>query len=178
MLAVVVADNDPAAIAASIARLGWRLAIILLFPFVLVSLFDTLGWRFAFPIDRARFGTLVMARLAGEAFNVVTPTATLGGEAVKAWLLRGRVPTDEAVSSVIVAKTTITIGQGLLPDNDVAAQNLLRRRVVERHAAWQVKPERDQLGARPADIADVLPRRGAHRLAVFGRFAGHLEVVA
>jgi uncharacterized protein (TIRG00374 family) len=38
----------------------------------------------------------------------------LGGEAVKTWLLRGRVPTDEAISSVIVAKTTITIGQGLL----------------------------------------------------------------
>ena len=114
MLAAVVVDNDPAAIAASIARLGWRLVIILLFPFVLVSLFDTFGWRFAFPSDRAGFGRLVLARLAGEAFNAVTPTATLGGEAVKAWLLRGRVPTDEAVSSVIVAKTTITIGQGLL----------------------------------------------------------------
>lgn len=53
-------------------------------------------------------------RLAGEAFNLTTPTAALGGEAVKAWLLRDRVPLPEAVSSVIVAKTTITIGQGLL----------------------------------------------------------------
>jgi uncharacterized protein (TIRG00374 family) len=114
MLGLVVADNDPAAIAASIARLHWRLAIVLCFPIVLVTLFDTLGWRFAFSHDRVGLAALVPARLAGEAFNLTTPTAALGGEAVKTWLLRGRVPTDEAVSSVIVAKTTITIGQGLL----------------------------------------------------------------
>jgi uncharacterized protein (TIRG00374 family) len=114
MLGLVVADNDPAAIAASIARLGWRLAILLCFPITLVTLFDTLGWRFAFSRDRVGMATLVPARLAGEAFNLVTPTAAVGGEAVKTWLLRGRVPTDEAVSSVIVAKTTITLGQGLL----------------------------------------------------------------
>jgi uncharacterized protein (TIRG00374 family) len=114
MLGLVVADNDPAAIAASIARLGWRLAILLCFPIVLVTLFDTLGWRFAFSRNRVGIATLVPVRLAGEAFNLATPTAALGGEAVKTWLLRGRVPTDEAVSSVIVAKTTITIGQGLL----------------------------------------------------------------
>lgn len=79
-----------------------------------MTLFDTLGWRFAFRRDGVGFGALLSARLAGEAVNMTTPTAALGGEAVKAWLLQGRVPLDEAVSSVIVAKTTITIGQGLL----------------------------------------------------------------
>jgi uncharacterized protein (TIRG00374 family) len=109
-----VADNDPAAIAASIARLGWRLGLVLVFPAVLVVVFDTLGWGFAFRRAHVGLTALVPARLAGEAFNMTTPTAALGGEAVKAWLLHGRVPLDEAVSSVIVAKTTITIGQGLL----------------------------------------------------------------
>ena len=114
MLGVIVADNDPAAIAASIARLGWRLGILLCFPAAPVMFLDTLGWRFAFLRDRVGLGTLMSARLAGEAFNNTTPTAALGGEAVKAWLLRGRVPVDEGLSSVIVAKTTITIAQGLL----------------------------------------------------------------
>ena len=50
--------------------------------------------------------------LAGEAFNLTTPAA-LGGEAVKAWLLRGHVPLDASLASVIVAKTTITIAQGI-----------------------------------------------------------------
>src|SRR5207249_8835958 len=39
--------------------------------------------------------------------------AAVGGEAVKAWLLRGYAPLDATLASVIVAKTTITLGQGL-----------------------------------------------------------------
>jgi uncharacterized protein (TIRG00374 family) len=114
MLGVIVADNDPAAIVGSIARLGWRLGILLCFPVAPVMFFDTLGWRFAFTRDRVGLGTLMSARMAGEAFNMTTPTAALGGEAVKTWLLRGHVPVDEGLSSVIVAKTTIVIAQGLL----------------------------------------------------------------
>jgi len=113
-LGFIVADNDPAAIAASIGRLGWRLAIVIIFPMTLVAFFDALGWRYAFTRDRVGLDTLLWTRLAGEAFNLTTPTAALGGEAVKTWLLRDRVSLPEAVSSVIVAKTTITIAQGLL----------------------------------------------------------------
>src|SRR5881392_3360922 len=112
-LCILVATNDPAAIFGSISRLGWRLAVIACFPFAIITAFDTLGWYFAFLHPRVPFRALLAARLAGEAFNLTTPTASLGGEAVKAWLLRGRVPLDESVLSVVVAKTTIMIGQGL-----------------------------------------------------------------
>lgn len=112
-LGVLVAGNDPAGILASITGLSWRLAVVLCFPVSLVMLFDTLGWHYAFPRRSPRFATLLGVRLAGEAFNMVTPTAALGGEAVKVWLLLGRVPAVEGVPSVIVAKTTITIAQGL-----------------------------------------------------------------
>jgi putative membrane protein len=113
LLGVLVARNDPAEIFASMGRLSWRLGILVCFPFSLVTIFDTLGWRFAFGHDRVRFGTLLGARLAGEAFNLTTPTAALGGEAVKTWLLRGHAPLDETLSSVIAAKTTILIAQGI-----------------------------------------------------------------
>ena len=112
-LGILVATNDPAAIFGSITQLGWRLAVIACFPFAIITAFDTLGWHFAFLHPRVPFRTLLAVRLAGEAFNLTTPTASLGGEAVKAWLLRGRVPLDESVLSVVVAKTTIMIGQGL-----------------------------------------------------------------
>jgi len=112
-LGILVATNDPAAIFGSISRLGWRLAVIACFPFAIITAFDTLGWYFAFLHPRVPFRTLLAVRLAGEAFNLTTPTASLGGEAVKAWLLRRRVPLDESVLSVVVAKTTIMIGQGL-----------------------------------------------------------------
>jgi len=111
LLVVLVARNDPTAIAAAIARLSWRILVVLCFPITLATLFDTLGWHFAFRRDRVAFRTLVSARLAGEAFNVTT--ASVGGEAVKAWLLRPSVPLGESLPSLIVSKTTITIAQGL-----------------------------------------------------------------
>src|SRR5882724_11241562 len=114
LLAILVSQNDPEAILHSIRQLGWRILIAIAFPFTIVNVLDTLGWRFAFRSDRVPFGALFSARLAGEAFNLTTPTASVGGEAVKAWLIRHHVPLDEALPSVIVAKTTITIAQGLL----------------------------------------------------------------
>jgi glycosyltransferase 2 family protein len=114
LLAVLVMRNDPRALLDTLAALSWRLLIVLVFPFPLVNLFDTLGWRFAFRRHRVPMHTLYFARLAGEAVNVTTPTASLGGEAVKAWLVRRHVSLESATSSVIVAKTTITIAQGLL----------------------------------------------------------------
>jgi putative membrane protein len=114
LLALLVWRNDPEAILQSIRQLSWRLLIVIAFPFTLVHILDTLGWRFAFRTDRVPFGTLFSARLAGEAFNLTTPTASVGGEPVKAWLIRSHVPLDASVPSVIVAKTTITAAQGLL----------------------------------------------------------------
>ena len=112
LLAALVAQNDPAAVLTSITDLSWRLGIVVFFPAVLVALFDTLGWRYAFLSGIVPFGPLAASRLAGEAFNMATPTAAVGGEAVKAWLLRGHAPLDATLASVIVAKTTITLGQG------------------------------------------------------------------
>ena len=112
-LVLLVAENDPAAVLDSVRRLSWRILVILVFPMSLVMALDALGWRYAFLHDRVPFGPLLATRLAGEAFNIVTPTAALGGEVVKAWLLRDRVPLEESVPSVIIAKTTITIAQGL-----------------------------------------------------------------
>ena len=114
LLAVLVSQNDPAALLASIRQLSWRIVIVLAFPFALVNALDTLGWRFAFRRDRVPFSTLFSARLAGEAFNLTTPTASLGGEAIKAWLVRRDIPYEVSVPSLILAKTAEVIGQALL----------------------------------------------------------------
>lgn len=107
----LVATIGPGAVVQAFADLSWRLAVILVFPFGLTVLLDTLGWRYAFRRDTVPFRSLLAARLAGEAFNLTTPTASMGGEAVKAWLVRPWAPLRESLPSVIVAKTTITIGQ-------------------------------------------------------------------
>lgn len=71
-----------------------------------------MGWRFAFPGPLPPVSTLLPVRLAGEAFNVMTPTATLGGEPVKVYLLMSRVSLEEGLVSVIISKTTLVVAQG------------------------------------------------------------------
>jgi len=73
-LGVLVATNDPAAILAAITGLSWRLAVVAVFPFVLVTTFDTLGWRYAFLRDRV-FQTL--DRNARLRYQVLSTTAGL-----------------------------------------------------------------------------------------------------
>lgn len=112
LLGWLILQIGPGTLLASIQTLSWRILLVLVFPFGLVSILDTLGWRFAFQRDRASFLTLYSVRLAGEAFNIMTPTASMGGEPVKAYLLRPRVPLEEGLTAVIVGKTTITLAQG------------------------------------------------------------------
>ena len=94
-------------------RLGWWLPVVVL-PFLVVYVFDTLGWRFAFGsnVHRPSFLTLFRIRWAGEAVNSVVPTGYVGGEAVKAWLLREcGVPMLPATTSVVVGKTAQVCAQ-------------------------------------------------------------------
>ncbi len=109
----LLAAIGPGAVVQAFTDLSWRLLIILGFPFGLTAFLDTLGWRYAFRRDTVPFRALFAARLSGEAFNLTTPTASMGGEAVKAWLVRPWAPLAEGLPSVIVAKTTIIIGQAL-----------------------------------------------------------------
>jgi uncharacterized protein (TIRG00374 family) len=112
-LGYLVAKVGPDTVFTPIRTLSWRLLVLLVFPVAVVMALDTLGWRFAFRRDLASFRTLLSVRLAGEAFNITTPTASMGGEPVKAFLLRPRAPLDEGLAAVIVGKTTIMVAQSL-----------------------------------------------------------------
>lgn len=102
---------DP--ILAVLTRLGWWQLALICLPYALVMVVDTLGWRYAFARSQAPFRRLLGARIAGEALNAVTALGSVGGEAVKAWLVRRDVSYRESVPSLIIAKTTITIAQAL-----------------------------------------------------------------
>jgi glycosyltransferase 2 family protein len=127
-LAVVgylIARIGPAAIWSSFVTLGWRLPLVLLFPYVLAAALDTLAWRVLVP-GAVPFGVIFRARLAGEAVNLATPTMAVGGEPLKAYLLRPHVALVDGFVSVIADKTTIVVGQifflaaGLLAAHAVA----------------------------------------------------------
>jgi putative membrane protein len=114
LLAWLVREVGPGAILATFRRLGWRLVVLLAFPFSAAVVLDTLGWWVLLRGHRVPFAALVRARLAGEAINLTTPTASVGGEPLKAFLLRPHVPLAEALASIIVDKTTVIAGQALL----------------------------------------------------------------
>lgn len=114
VVAYLVAQVGVAAIADAFRRLSWRLAVVLLFPTCVAVVLDTLAWRYAFLEPPRRFLRLLGARIAGEAVNLVTPTASVGGEPLKAHLLRPGIPMREGLASVIADKTTAVASQVLV----------------------------------------------------------------
>jgi uncharacterized membrane protein YbhN (UPF0104 family) len=113
VLGILVYRVGVSAIVDTLARLAWWQFLLVSLPYGFIAMVDTLGWRFAFARDRAPFWRLFGARLAGEALNLATALGSVGGEGVKAWLVRRDVTYAESVPSIIVAKTTITLAQSL-----------------------------------------------------------------
>ena len=96
-------------------QIGW-LAPLLLVPYMIIALCDAKGWACAIPSSMHARGIslwrLSLARIAGEAVNNLTPTANLGGEPIKVYLLRAHGLTmDTGLASVVVAKTTLVVSQ-------------------------------------------------------------------
>ena len=113
LLATLVYHVGTRPILETIERLTWWQFVLVCLPYVVITVFDTLGWRFAFARDRTPFVRLYGARMVGEALNIVTAVGAVGGEAAKAWLVRRDVSYEDSVPSIIIAKTTITIAQAL-----------------------------------------------------------------
>jgi putative membrane protein len=172
LFALLVWEIGPRAIAASFGRLGWALLIVLVFPFCVITAFDTLGWRYAFRRDRVSFWALARARMAGEAVNGTTPTGSVGGEAVKAWLLRDRVPFRESLPSVIVAKTTITIAQGLF----LLFGILVAWPTLPARASWLLQPMTALLGLEILAVVGFVWAQVAGVLAGSGKMLARIGV--
>jgi uncharacterized protein (TIRG00374 family) len=114
VLAFLVARVGLESVMSVLSRLAWWQLLLVCVPYGLIMAVDTLGWRYAFIGTAPPYLRMLAARTAGEAVNIVTAFGSVGGEAVKVWLLRPAVPYDESVPSVVIAKTTSTIAQALL----------------------------------------------------------------
>ena len=170
ILAILVAlVGKDETLAATARALGWQSLLVCL-PFALIMAVDTLGWRYAFAYDRVPFLRLMAARVAGEAVNVMTAVAPVGGDAIKVWFLGSHVPYRESVASVIVAKTTITLSQTLFLLLGVAVALALS--VDARLVAamlWLLLVELVGAGGFLFVQVTGLLGRGARRLARFGK---------
>lgn len=86
---------------------------------MLVSAFGnylyTIAWRYNFHPDQSfRFSSLQLWRIRqiGEAYNVITPLGTMGGEPVKAQLLKDHhgLTFKQGLASLVITKTTMLTG--------------------------------------------------------------------
>jgi putative membrane protein len=112
LFAVLLYRLGPLAVWDNLRMIGWGFALVLAQEGV-AYLCNTTGWRFAFPPPRPsiRFRDLLAARLAGEAINNLTPTATIGGEVVRGRMLQGSVDSSTAWASIAIAKLMQTLAQ-------------------------------------------------------------------
>ncbi|MCP9452943.1 MAG: flippase-like domain-containing protein [Nitrospira sp.] len=114
VLGLLIWHIGPANIYEAAARLGPSTLVVMLFPSFLMYVVEAYGWRVVLgPAGRGvPFWRLLAIRMAGEVVNMTTPTAYLGGEPLKAYLLKQyHVPMEEGGASVVIAKTTMTIAE-------------------------------------------------------------------
>ena len=115
LLAVLIWNVGVSEILPHFRQIGWN-APLLFIPYLGVALSDAQGWAYAIPptspARKTPIWRISLARLAGEAINNLTPTANVGGEPVKVYMLRSHgLTTDAGLASVVAAKTALTVSQ-------------------------------------------------------------------
>ena len=98
------------------AKLGPTALLIMLIPSLIMYVIEAYGWKVTLgpSAQHVPFWRLLAIRTAGEVVNMTTPTAYVGGEPLKAYLLKKHdVPMVDGLASVVIAKTTMTIAEVL-----------------------------------------------------------------
>jgi uncharacterized protein (TIRG00374 family) len=115
-LGLLVWHIGPGNIYDAAAKLGPTALLVILIPSLIMYVIETYGWKVTLgpKAKEVPFWRLLAIRTAGEVVNMTTPTAYVGGEPLKAYLLRRHhVPMVEGLASVVIAKTTMTIAEVL-----------------------------------------------------------------
>ncbi len=112
LLLVLLRELGIRTVVGNLQTVGWGIVVIVLQE-ILAYVANTLGWWAAFPQPRPgiSFTQLLTARIAGDAVNYLTPTATLGGEFVRTRFLHGQADSTALMASVAIAKLSQTLGQ-------------------------------------------------------------------
>ncbi|MBM3240147.1 flippase-like domain-containing protein [Candidatus Poribacteria bacterium] len=94
----------------NLKTLGWKFGLILGLSASWHCL-NTIAWKLALVETqyKSRFRHLFCARLAGEAVNCITPIVNLGGELLKAYLLRNQISLPDGIVSVVIDRTVHTL---------------------------------------------------------------------
>jgi uncharacterized protein (TIRG00374 family) len=115
-VSLLVWHIGPEKIYEAAARLGPGALAVILIPSLVMYVFEAYGWKLTLgsAANAIAFWEILAIRTAGEVVNMTTPTAYVGGEPLKAYLLqRHEIPLVEGLASVVIAKTIMTLAQVL-----------------------------------------------------------------
>lgn len=111
LLGLVLHNTDMPALWQQVERIGLGGMAAVLCVYALYFGADAVSWHVVLPaVDlNGRWAARMFAvRMIGEAYNNITPTASMGGEPIKAWLLKSNwgIPLRDSGASLVIAKTT------------------------------------------------------------------------
>lgn len=114
LLARIAAQVEWQQVYTDLAKVGWRGFALVLALHVVTFWTDVAGWQLTFnsiPLSGLWNARLYAVRQAGEAFNYILPAASVGGEPLKAALLKThyRVAYREAAATQLLSRTINTI---------------------------------------------------------------------
>ena len=114
LLVWAVKSVDTARVFELLLNMGYGLILVML-VFGLVNYLDTISWHYNFKPEQAcRFNAFQLwrIRLIGQAYNVITPLGTIGGEPVKAQLLKDHhgLTFKQGLASLVITRTTMLTG--------------------------------------------------------------------
>lgn len=106
LFAFLIYKIGPGRIWDNIKNLTWQKFSILFFLHFFYFFFRTLPWKIIFEKyeGNVSLGHLIIAKLAGDAINYLTPSAYLGGEPIRAMMAR-RTTKRKSIASVTIDKT-------------------------------------------------------------------------
>ena len=113
LLVIILLETDLAEAWMRIEQVGWGLLILFAIYFMAFAV-DVVSWGLTLtrvPPTALWMYRLWKVRMVGEAFNNVTPLANMGGEPVKAFILKSHygVGYRDGIASLVLARTTIMI---------------------------------------------------------------------
>lgn len=111
LLCVVLLETDVHELWRQVVRVGLGGMAAVMVVYALYFGADALSWQVVLPtvsLSRHWAARMFVVRMIGEAYNNITPTASLGGEPVKAWLLKSNwgIPLRDSGAALVIAKTT------------------------------------------------------------------------
>ncbi len=131
LLGVVLLNTDLGALWQQVERIGLGGMLAVLCVYALYFGADAVSWHIVLPavaINGRWLARMFAVRMIGEAYNNITPTASMGGEPIKAWLLKSNwgIPLRDSGASLVIAKTTsmfslvlfVGIGAAMLIDHE------------------------------------------------------------